>query len=148
MDLSPTGGRYGVGGITRYRDLCILPSEHSRAVHYDQAHYGSVSGGGEAYEVTGGQAMVVEGRLILGMDADGCLGGGTGVWGGGDGQGGDGDGWLIMQEDTAENLILGTEPNTPLDYAPVLELHHPIISMTGRNGGRLEIERVDPWTNI
>ena len=47
-------------------------------------------------------------------------------------------------EDTVENLILGTYPNDPLASDPGLELHQPIMSMLGGNGGRLEryIERV------
>ena len=36
------------------------------------------------------------------------------------------------------NIILGTDPNAPLSYAMVLELHHPIMSMVGGNRVRLE----------
>ena len=36
------------------------------------------------------------------------------------------------------NVILGTDPNAPLAYAPILELHHPIVSMLGGNGCWLE----------
>ena len=39
------------------------------------------------------------------------------------------------------NVILGTEPNDPLTYAPGSELHHPIVSMLGGNRRRLEIDR-------
>ena len=46
-----------------------------------------------------------------------------------------------MWDDTVTNLILGTEPNYPLAYDPGLELHHPIMSMIGGHGGRLERER-------
>ena len=44
---------------------------------------------------------------------------------------------LIRWEDTVTNLILGTETNAPLAYAPGLKIHHPIISMLGVHGGRL-----------
>ena len=54
------------------------------------------------------------------------------------GGGGVGDEWegdvygqIIRWEDTLANSILGMEPNTLLSYAPVLELHHPIMSMIG-----------------
>ena len=57
--------------------------------------------------------------------------------GGGGGDGPDGDG-LNWWEDTVEDLILGTEHNNPLVYAPVLEHHQPIMSMIGGHGGRLE----------
>ena len=33
------------------------------------------------------------------------------------------------------------ETNTPLAYALVLEIHHPIMSTLGGHGGRLEIVR-------
>ena len=39
-----------------------------------------------------------------------------------------------------KHLTLGTEPNSPLTYAPGLELHHPIMSNFGDPGGRLERE--------
>ena len=44
-------------------------------------------------------------------------------------------------EDTVANIILETEPNAPIASARGLELHHPIISMLGGHGGRLERER-------
>ena len=31
------------------------------------------------------------------------------------------------------------EPSDPLYYAPVLEFHHPIMSMPGGHGGQLDI---------
>ena len=57
---------------------------------------------------------------------------GGGVW--------DGDeyGRLIRWEYNVANLILGTYPNNPLDYSPVLELCHQIMSMLGGHGGQLE----------
>ena len=101
-----------------------------------------MSGGGEASGVTGGQAVVGTGRLGLGRDVDGGSGGGTGGGRGGDGRDGDGDrDGLNRWEDTVANVILGMEPNSPLAYAPLLELHHPIMSMLGGHGGRLERER-------
>ena len=39
------------------------------------------------------------------------------------------------------NITLRTEPNSPLAYAPVLELHRPIMSTLGAHGGQLERER-------
>ena len=65
------------GGTTGGVDLCLLPPEHSHTVHCDQAHYGPVSGGGEASKVTGDQAVVGTGRLELGGDADSGSVGGT-----------------------------------------------------------------------
>ena len=68
--------------------------------------------------------------------------GGTGGGCGGDGQDGNIDIRLIRWEDTVANIILGTEPNAPLDYASVLELRHPIVSIIGGREGQLErIER-------
>ena len=46
-----------------------------------------------------------------------------------------------MYEDTVANAILKMKPIVLLAYAPVLELHHQIMSMPGGNGGRLESER-------
>ena len=39
------------------------------------------------------------------------------------------------------NTTLGKQHNAPLEYAPVLEINHPIMSKLGNPGGRLEIER-------
>ena len=49
----------------------------------------------------------------------------------------DGDilGWW---EDKIECVTLGMEPNDPLDYAPVLELYHPIMSTLVDPGFQLE----------
>ena len=55
----------------------------------------------------------------------------------GDGWEGDRNGQIIRWGYTVANLILGTEPNYTLAYAPGLELHHPIVSIIGGNGGRL-----------
>ena len=63
--------------------------------------------------VKGGQTVMVTGRIGLGKDEDGGLGGGSYGGGGGDGQGGDGDG-LNMWEDTVVNIILGTETSSPI----------------------------------
>ena len=70
-----------------------------------------------------------EGRGGCGWDADGGLGGGSG-------RNGDGDGRIIRWEYTVANVILGTEPDVPLAYAPGLELHHLIMSILGGHGGR------------
>ena len=56
------------------------------------------------------------------------------------GEGGGG----LMQEVWLVHLhinALGTEHNTPLAYAAVIELHRPISSTIGEHGGRLERER-------
>ena len=45
-----------------------------------------------------------------------------------------------MWEYNVANLILGTDPNAPLIYAPVLELHNPILIILGGRGGQLERE--------
>ena len=86
-----------------------------------------------------GQAVVGSVRLRLGGDAYGRSGGGTEVGGGGGvyGQDRDGDG-IKWWEDTVANLILGTDPNSPCASDLGLELHCPITSMLGGNGGRLE----------
>ena len=94
-----------------------------------------MSGGGDASGVMGGQAVVGAVRLGLGGDADRGSGGIIGGRGGGDGQYGDRDGRLIRWEDTVANVVLDTEPNAPLAYAPGLELHRPIIIMLEGNGG-------------
>ena len=93
-----------------------------------------MSGGGKASGVMGGKSVVGTERLGLGGDTHGGSGGGK--VGGGGGYGRDGDGYvrLIMWEDTLENIILGTEHNDPLAYAPVLGFHHPIMIMLGRQG--------------
>ena len=78
--------------------------------------------------------MVVIGRFGFGGDAYGGSGGVTDRGGGGDKRDGDGDGQLIKWEDTIENITLGVEPNAPLAYTPVLELHHPIMSTIGAHG--------------
>ena len=64
------------------------------------------------------------------------MGGGTYRGVRGDRQGGEGD-RIIRWEDNIENLTLGKEPNSPLDYDPLLEHHHPIISTLGQLEGRL-----------
>ena len=116
---------------------------HNTVKHFisTQTHNGTLSGGIEASRVTGGQSVVVTGRLGLGGDADGGLGGGTGGGGGGYGRDRDGDGQIIRWEDTVENIILQTEPNEPLAYALVLEPHHLIIIMLGGHIGQLDRDR-------
>ena len=137
MSVSPSGGSNVIGEVIGGRDLRISPPEHSFTFHCDQAHYGPVSRGGEASGVTGGQAVFGSGCLVLVRDVDGAF---RGIMDrrGGYGQASDGYG-LIIWEDTAANLILGSDHNAPLAYAPVLELHHPIMSMIWGHGGRLDI---------
>ena len=78
------------------------------------------------------------GRGGCGGDAGSNSGCGTDRGRGGDRQNGDKDGRLIRWEYTVANIILGKEHNIPLAYASGLELHHPVMSMLGRHGGRLE----------
>ena len=83
-----------------------------------------MSGGGEASGVTGVQSVVVSGRPGLGEDADGVLGCRMGGGGGVYGWDGDGERQIIRWEDTVANIIVGTDPNAPLAYAPGLDLQH------------------------
>ena len=81
--VSPDGGGDGGGGVTGDGELSLLSPEHSHTVHDEKAHIGSVSGGGEASRVTGGQVMVGAGRFVIGGDVDVSFGGRTGGGGGG-----------------------------------------------------------------
>ena len=141
MGVSPSGRGGGGGGVIGSGDLSLPPPEHSRTVHWDQAHYGTVSGSGEAPGVTDIQAVVGSGRPGLVGCVYGSFGGGTGVGEVGYGWDEDRDRRLIRWEVTVANAILGKEPYSLPAYAPVLELHHMIMSMIGGTGGRLEIER-------
>ena len=42
---------------------------------------------------------------------------------------------IKLGEDDMENINLGTEPNSPLAYAPGLKHNHPIMSTLGELGG-------------
>ena len=97
-----------------------------------------MSDGGADAGVKGYQAVVASGRIGCGGDADGDSGGGTDRGWGGDGQSGDGD-RLSQWEDNVDRLTLGTEPNSTLAYALVLEHHYPIMSTLGDSGGWLDI---------
>ena len=55
-------------------------------ISFYQAHYGPVSGGGVEAGIKGAQEVVRAGRIGLGGDVDGLLGGRTGRGWGGDGQ--------------------------------------------------------------
>ena len=62
--------------------------------------------------------------------------------GGGGVYGQDRDRYVLNKwEDNVANINLGTEHNEPLDYAPGLGHHHPIISTLGDPGSQLERER-------
>ena len=92
--------------------------------------------------VKGDQAVVGAGRTGFGGDSYGGSGGGIDGGGGGDRR--DGDGYeegVNMWEDNVANVTLGVEPNAPLAYALLLELHHPIVSTLGKHLGRLDRER-------
>ena len=126
---SPPDGRVGITGGGYLR---LLPPEHSCKVYCNQYHHGPVSGDGAKAGVKGGQAVVVSGRIGLGGDADSSWEVERTERGGEKGREIDGDGYgLNWWEDNVVNIILGTEPNAPLAYAPGLELHYPIISTLG-----------------
>ena len=126
--IYPAGGSDGGFRVTGGGDLRLPPLENSHTVHCDQAHYGPVSLGGEAFGFTGGQSLVGTRRLGLGRYADGSLGGRTD--GGGVVDVCDGDrGGINRWEDTVANVILGTDPHAPLSYAMGLEIHHLIMTM-------------------
>ena len=76
MGVSPAGGSSGRGSITGGGDLHLLPPEHSRTVHCDQAHYGFMSGAGAEDRVKVRQAVVGAGWLGLGRGLGGGSGGG------------------------------------------------------------------------
>ena len=69
VGLSPAGGRNGGGGITGGVYLRLPPPEKSCTVHCNQSYYGTVSGGGEASGVTGGQSVVGSRMIGPGRDA-------------------------------------------------------------------------------
>ena len=84
--------------------------------------------------------------MVVGARISGCGGGayggsgcGTDRGGGGYGRDRDRDG-INLWEDNAEKIVLVTEPNSPLSYAPGLEPHHLIMSTLGGNGGRSDRE--------
>ena len=81
MGVSLSRGCNGGGGITRGGDLCLPPTEHSFTVHFNQAHYGPVSGDRAEAGVKGGQVVVGAGRLKLGGDVSSVLGGETNIEG-------------------------------------------------------------------
>ena len=86
------------------------------------------------------QAVVGAGRGGCGGDADSGSVGGKDGGGGGDGQDSNVYGQIIRWDYTVANVILGTEPNATLAYAPGLEPHQLIMSKIGGHGGRLERE--------
>ena len=141
VGVTPAGGGDGRDGVTGGGDLHILPPEHSLTVHCNHAYHGPMSGRGEASGVTDVQGVVVSRRPGLVEDTDDGSGGGTGVGEGGDRQDEYRDTQIMRWEDTLANVILGTEPNSTLDYDLGLQLHHPIMSMLGGHRGRLERER-------
>ena len=130
MGISPAGVRDGGGMNTGGGDLHLPPLEQGCTVYFYQDHYGPFYGGVEETGSKGVQWGVGTGRGGYGGDADSRLGQGT------DGGGG-GDIWYVDRyrlswwEDNVENFNLGTEPNSPLVYATVLEHQHPIISTPG-----------------
>ena len=141
VGIPPAGGHNDVGGPAGGGDLRFFPLENSCIVYCDQAHYVPVSSGGVETGATGLQVVVGTGRGECGGDVDSGLGCGMAGGGGGDVQDSNRDRQLIMWEYNVANIILGAEPNAALSYAPVLEIHHPIMCMIGWHGGRLESYR-------
>ena len=88
--------------------------------------------------------MVGTGRGGYGRDADGGSGGRTDGGGGGNIRDRDGLNWW---EDNIANITLGTEPNDPLAYAPVLQHNHPAISTLVDPRDGLERERYTTLIN-
>ena len=68
VGVSPAGGGNDVGGVTGGGDPRLPPIEHNHAVHRNQDHYGTVSGGTEPTGDKGVQAVV--GAGISGLDGD------------------------------------------------------------------------------
>ena len=127
----------GGGGIRGGGDPLLPPPEHICTVHCYQAHYGPGPGGRASSGVKCVQAVVGTGLLRIernmnGGSVDGMIGGG-----GRDRKNDEIDG-LKRWEDNVARIISGTEPNAPLSSALGMELHHPIMRMTGGHGGRLE----------
>ena len=137
MGLPPAGIRDVGGGISGGVYLCLPLTENSRTFYCGYAHYGPVSSGIAEARVKVDQALVGAGHIGCGVDVDGVSGGGTD--GGERGYGQEVYGYRLSRwEDNVAHVTLGVEPNAPLAYAPVLEHHHPIMSMIGYPGGRLE----------
>ena len=84
--------------------------------------------------------MVESGRIVLGGDACGGLGGGTDEGGAGDGWDGDRD-IINWWDDNVANIILLMELNSPLAYDMGLEIRDLIMSALGGHLGRLKRER-------
>ena len=59
MGIPPAGGRDSRGGTAVGGYLRLLPLEHGRTVHCDQAHYGPVSSGVAEAGANGVQVVVV-----------------------------------------------------------------------------------------
>ena len=91
--------------------------------------------------------MVVEVRIRCGGGADSGLGCLMDVEVGGYGRDRDRD-VLSRWEDNLAHVTLGTEPNAPLTYAPLLEHHHPVVIILGDPGGRLDRKREIIYLNF
>ena len=77
VSISPAGGSDDRCRIIGGGDLRLPPSENSHTLYCGQAHYGPVSGGGEASGITDGQVVVGIGRPGLKGYAYKVSGGGT-----------------------------------------------------------------------
>ena len=93
VGIPPVGGRDGGSGTEGGEYLSLSYPEHGCTVHYNQAHYGPVSGGAADTRAKGIQSVVVIGRDGCGRDVGSRLGGGTDGGGGGDGRDGEGINW-------------------------------------------------------
>ena len=78
MGVPPTGGVNGKDGPSGFGYLCSPPPEHSHTVHFNQAHYGPVSGGRATPRDKGVKEAVVAVVSGTGGDADGGSVSGTG----------------------------------------------------------------------
>ena len=61
MDIPPARRRDGESGTAGDGDLHLLLPEHGQPVHYDQGHYGPVSGGETETRAKDIQAIVGSG---------------------------------------------------------------------------------------
>ena len=77
MDILPARGRDGGSGTAEGGDLRLPPPEHGRVVHFNQDHYGPMSGGGVETGAKDIQVLVVTGSSGCVRDADSGSGGGT-----------------------------------------------------------------------
>ena len=66
--VPPTGRDHGEVGPAVGGDLCFLPPKYSQTLHFYQAHFGPVPGGGSAPGDKGVEAVVGAGLSRTGGD--------------------------------------------------------------------------------